>query len=387
MINLRPLLKVSRNTFDAFTAFWIAIILLLNVPIFFDFMTDSVHAPKFYYVAIALAGVYFLIRPTLVLEFIKHPLFHWMVFYVTIMAFAYLRLHSTDVHQDFIDYEFDQIQRVIMLAAVSYILWNCKKSYFRWLFPIACVIVCAANIIDFLSPGMMAPPNWPVGHGRADGFYINANAAAEAAMLTVLLCRNYGPKILFPLLYGLAGIAIVVTFSRSGMAIWFCTGIVLFFTGKLPKYFLLVPVLAIVIVSIFTSQIESVIRSFPEYEYSAENMLNRLTFFKDTGDGGITSQAEEDIRAQIALDALVASFEAPIFGHGVDYIESQLDVRAHNLIISLFHKYGIFGIILWGWLLRILWNAEKRENGIFALGTMTFFLFSFFTHNILENVY
>ena len=69
--------------------------------------------------------------------------------------------------------------------------------------------------------------------GRAGSFYINANKAGEAAVLTALLALPaLTRRTALPIL-ALAGVAVLVTFSRSAMIAWMLVALLFMLTGRI----------------------------------------------------------------------------------------------------------------------------------------------------------
>jgi len=133
-------------------------------------------------------------------------------------------------------------------------------------------------------------------------------------------------------LYLFAGLAVILTFSRSGIAIWLLVGILSTFSGQ-------------------------------------------------------TSKIEEDARTEILLAAVKSAAQKPIFGHGYSFLDSVESVRAHNMVVELHHVYGLAGVIMWAWMLWILFRASVNVPLIARLPPLMFFLFSFFSHNLFEHVF
>jgi len=373
MLNLRPLIRYSSNSLDAITGLWISLVLLTNFPLFFDFMNGTVFAPYYYMLTIVFALIYYVKNPIRSMKFVREPLFVWSSLCLVIVLINYIRLSVGSFEQFVVDVEYDNMQRLILFPVVAFICWRMQSSVLWVALSVAALIIATGNVIDLLKPGIMAPYIEGIGSGRADGFYGNANPAAEAALLAVILIRDRCPKIVFMLLYLVAGLAVAATFSRSGMGFWFLAGVYFSFSGRLPRYFLIAPVAVFVGIGVFIDRIEDFLRSFPEYEYRVEAMLSRLTFFSDTFESNevIGELAQED-RGVLAMLAFKSAMAKPIFGYGYDYIDPITSVRPHNLIITMTHIYGVFGFMLWASLAYLLYKEERRINGIYCLVTAAF---------------
>ena len=263
----------------------------------------------------------------------KEPFVWWFLFYFLVVYANYIRLSIGDYPSDYAEDEFDILERIIILPALAFICWRSVPAML-WLFlPIAFLVISFGNIYDLMFPGSLGPVNEDLGSGRADGFYFNANPAGEAVLLSLVLLRNHCPRFLFIVLYIIAGFGVLATFSRSGIFMWIMLGGYLGFSGKLPKFIIVIPALALLSLNIFYDHVEDYLRSIPEYEYRADNMLSRLSFFNEFVEGEASNQFEEDLRGDITIVALSDAATKPLLGHGFGFVDPVLLVGPHNICL------------------------------------------------------
>ena len=70
-------------------------------------------------------------------------------------------------------------------------------------------------------------------------------------------------------------------------------------------------------------------------------------------------------RVTLWIDNFIAAFGLPIFGHGIGaYYSAPFGVPqdAHNLIVGLFYRCGIVGVVLYAWALALVFKQAKKEK-------------------------
>jgi len=150
MINFDPVKRFQYLSFNVFSAVWVAIILLTNFPLFFDFYVGSSYAPKYYIFTLVIAIAYFLTAPVKSLRFVKEPFVWWFLFYFLVVYANYIRLSIGDYPSDYAEDEFDILERIIILPALAFICWRSVPAML-WLFlPIAFLVISFGNIYDLM---------------------------------------------------------------------------------------------------------------------------------------------------------------------------------------------------------------------------------------------
>ena len=391
-LNFQILRDLSFNTITSISTIFLILIIFTHLPIFIDYMTNAgnsgnpVYAPLFYITLFFMAAAIGLFQFESGLLYLRTPLVIWTIGFMIVIALNIWRLHLLDLSIGDIELQVDAIERLSILPIVGFICLHSPRRIIDLLIPVSCILICGGIIIDFVQPNLLSPIGADIGSGRARGFYINANAGAEAVALALALSRSRVNRHLFMALYLLCGAAIILTFSRSGILIWLVVGMLSAFSGQVNRFILLVPFLVLLGLNIFTTQIQDYLESFPEYQYKTENMLSRLSFFSGSV-GGAESEIAEDSRVGLLQEAVFESIKKPIFGHGYSYVDDVNSNRSHNMILELFHLYGIVGLVIWLSMLYILFDGSSQQPLVARLPPLLFLFFSFFSHNIFEYVF
>jgi len=155
--------------------------------------------------------------------------------------------------------------------------------------------------------------------------------------------------------------------------------VLLLINGRLPKLYSIIPMALIFSISTLTLQVEELAENIGRNQ-GIEDLTNRLSYFSDD----IDEDFSEVARTDSALFGLQAALEKPILGHGVHYRDPIYGVGPHNLVVELFHDYGISGLLLWISLAIILFRSLDTRSITFKVGFLLFTWFSMFNHNLLE---
>jgi len=281
------------------------------------------------------------------------------------------------------------IQYTVLCALLGAALSTIKPIFYTFLFPLLSIILSSLVVFDFFNTGTLysydisgagAVP------GRGAGTFINPNRAGEAIVITLFMsvCFFSGRGLVF--LLSICGIALLLTFSRSAIMAWFLILGTALYTNKLPRY------RYAVVAGLFCIA-PAVLVMLTNYVHSSEqltvddsaNVLERLVFFRDF------SLADDSARERGALlRAGIQTFlEYPFWGAGGAYtFVWAYGASTHNQVVMLCAEYGIFGLVLWVWLVIILWKGSYLGERDYHLSFVIIFIyFSMFSHNLFDSLY
>ena len=320
------------------------------------------------------------------LPYMKTPFFTWYAFTALFFVISLLRLRFGDFYITQIEFnnEVQAAQKLLILGACSYIAFTVHSYYFRLGFTVALILIPGLVILDFFAPSILSPPN-DLFAARASGTYLNPNQAAEAIVLICVLnivrLRGFGAVVIILLV----SLALVLTFSRAGMAASLILSGYLMWRQRLSKLFIIIPIL----VSLFLGSIIAVAEGALEdlgYGASVSNVLYRLEFFSNISADNVTGDdGSSESRTEIIEIVLKESLNNPIFGHAVGtYLEYE--IGPHNLPVHLTYKMGVFGFLIWAGLAYIIFKrGNTRGLGLINPALVFFLWFSLFSHNTLDS--
>lgn len=264
----------------------------------------------------------------------------------------------------------------IVLFSLAFIAATHSRRDMRWIFFTGALFASLLNIIDFFDHGAVFEQIDSFGV-RAAAFYINANKAAEAILLGMILgigvvAKKY--RLIFCLVC-LTGVGL--TLSRGGLMTWFL--VLLAFS-----LYQLVSFRSVLIgfgAAIFSLSFFYVGTNFVADYVDVEMLSSRIDFFS----GDVASNTTQDDRVLLAKSAWDLFAESPLFGHG-DYtmLRKGAGQLSHNQYLHLLSDHGVVGLFLYFLLLSSLISLtdRRKEHYVFLVFVLFWGLFS---HNILDS--
>jgi O-antigen ligase len=237
------------------------------------------------------------------------------------------------------------------------------------------------NVIDFISP------TWSNVVGRAAGFYFDPNISGAFLLLAMTASVSLIKKTTARLLYCfVAGIGILLTFSRGAWLLWVIAMVGLAGTGYFKfmrkKYtvILMGALASFILYTLFTGGLVEVFTSLGLRENLNETTLGRLGANRDTfGDTSAES------RSHIAAKAWQLIQERPWLGYGVGFTRgSEWGYKLpapHNMYLEMLVQGGLLALAVFACLLIILWSVTN-PNGKLLIVLIS--AFSIVNHNVLD---
>lgn len=320
------------------------------------------------------------------LHFLKSPFFFWFTFTAILFAFGLFRVYygNDQLTYEDVQNETNAAQKLLIFGACAYCVYSINIRYFQIGLSIALLLIPLLIILDFFAPETFTTiyENY---NARASGTFANPNQAAEAVILIGLLNLTRLKGTLALVLSLILCLAVVLTFSRAGIAACLIFSCYMIWRNKLTPFFLIVPVLFSVFLGSIVLVAEDTLDSLG-YGANIKSVVYRLQFFNNIEEDNIIGDDHSaEARTEIVSIALQESTQKPLVGYGFgSYV--QEGISPHNLLVHLLYKFGMLGLIAWFALAYIIYKQGMvRKLGIFNPALLIFIWFSFFTHNILDD--
>lgn len=361
----------------------------LHLPVY-AYTLDKGLLPKFFYVGfILLLLPVLLTRMNAFLAYLTSPFVLWAG---ALLVLNLLHLASNDASinarsEALVSF---RMQAIAMVIVFGFVFTRMRSSGWERAFVLLAVLLPALVITDFLYPGLLYPADTPGAvQGRAAGTFINPTIAGEAILLAFLMACPLVAKCYRTPLILLAGIGVLLTFTRAAMLSWIVIWIFLMMRRRLPAVSA-IAAQAIVALPLMLGGLESYISQRSDFTDALDNIQHRLLFFSE-------ARLDDDSARQREL-VLRAGWEAfannPLTGAGAGVTDggaSRLWAHAastHNQLIALAAEYGIAGIVMWLWLLAMLVRGRHFEDRVMQSAVILLFcMMTLFTHNMFDFPY
>ena len=306
------------------------------------------------------------------------PLLVWLLAWVILSTLGVL---MSGLEPSVIDYYIIRLKSplilLLLLVGVSQLE---RKDLFPKVLAVAAVVNALIVIYDFFVPTFSTVLN------RAAGFFVNANGAGSALVLT-MAAGLLGVPPRWRLAYvALLTFAVVVTFSRSSWLALMMATVILFWQGHVAFRrqrrvigFVALSAIGLIGLSIVNGSLADVVAATPLADYLDENTLARLGF----------GEFASDFSAEERRGAFVYSLETfrvtanPILGEGLGHtIVWDYRVGPHNMFLLYLVEHGLVGLVFYLALMGILIARSRGPGLVMALGVV---MFSSFTHNLLDS--
>lgn len=277
--------------------------------------------------------------------------------------------------------------QVIIIALVLFFVISCDINAFFFSLKLLVFIVPVTIILDFGFPGLFYEHSDDVGViGRGAATLLNPTKAGEVILLLLLLNVPLLSKnqLLGAMILG--GVAVFLTFSRAAIVAWVVFYAWFTFFRWLPARFLLPLLLSLLIsLSALLTAFKSYLENSEKLAPAMQDIQERLDFFSEAK----TDDHSSADRLSLVQEGFNIFLQNPFTGQGAaSTTYSALYRSSHNQIVLFASEYGLFGILIWLWLIRVLYCGRYGGiNNYQILVTGTFVYFSFFTHNMFDFLY
>jgi len=368
------------------SAAFLVLLMYPNMPVYFDRISGQKNAPMLYLVQLAVSLALIPLAWSRVRPFLTTPFALWILSLLIMYALTWLRLvyFNDTASADEIGHARDRLERALLIPSFAIVCYLCARRKLELLFIFAIFLVPLPIIVGFVSPDLF-PSSATT---RSAGTYGNANQAATAVLFWFLIVARRVPRLIVLILYLLTGLAVILTFSRSGMVGWALLGAYLIYRRSISRLVILLPILFALAYSTLIFQAEELLSRYIDSEAQVDAMMERLDLFGKVGEDGEEFDDSSTVQRElVARDTFFLTLQKPFFGYGFE-VEHDLGLNAHNAFLQLWYTFGVAGLFMYLWLVRLLYLAGIQMGyGRISPFLLLFVWFSFFDHSHVTDHY
>lgn len=241
----------------------------------------------------------------------------------------------------------------------------------------------ASILLDYFEPTAFAFADAGVGiQGRAAGFYLNPNIAAQTMVMIYACFLTRSSRILLVPISMIALTGILFTLSRGGLVAWVLLTVLASIRGLLSKWYLPLISISVLVVGLLATQVFELISDWlPAWNRNVQERLEWVLGLRDMAGGSAGD------RLGVAAHAWSLFLEAPLFGHGLGSMAQLMgNEGSHNMILRHLVEYGLIGVLIFPSFIFVSILSMGRDRNIswiFYIGAVVLLL-SMFSHNMLE---
>lgn len=251
-------------------------------------------------------------------------------------------------------------------------------------FEIACIgltlLAAGLAVFDFVSPTFSSVP------GRGAGFFINPNDAAIGIVLFGLIASRRLTSTPSLVLWIIASLGVLVTFSRGGWAILVASLFGLTLLGRFGggrARFVFVGVVSALFLIVFSAYLSGDLYLWVSKSPVA-NLLDANTLAR-LGERGLETDDYSTIEREDVIRLGIEKFiNSPFIGSGVgSTISWEESVGAHNMLVMLSAELGILGLVFYLILFAML---IALNNGNVRMMAIALLLSGMTSHNQFDTI-
>jgi len=359
----------------------ISFLLFLNMPNYVQTIDGHILPKYFYYLFAALITPFLLLKPKSVMRYLTQPFAWWAAAFIIVNSIGLMMVQDTN--QNIASQISTQNQFMVYSILLGFIFSITPARSYEFIFVILAFAIPFLVLFDFVSPGIL----YTMGindtvPGRASGTYLDPNIAGEVMLLACLFAIPVISSRYRMLLLSVAGVGIMLTFSRGAIITWIILYLFFQFTGTLSKKTLIFVVVLLVVVPVLIGGFRYYLEDRQDLQLGHKDILFRLD--------SLQSLSIRDDSAQDRLNLLEGGWDLflknPLIGVGCGVAPLLLGGEGpHNLVVMMAAQYGIFGICLWIALVLILWNGNYFEEKKYQHAvTIMFVVSTLFAHSMLS---
>lgn len=273
---------------------------------------------------------------------------------------------------------------ILFFLATGVVAIPTFRRHHRKIAGVSLLLISGSIAMDIANPGMFAAFS-----DRAAGFAFNSNYASEVVNLSLIAAVNWR-RFLWrdTVLWGIAGLALYCTLSRSGALVYFVcvTAYIIIMlkngTLRLQTFLRLAFGLSLVgtvvgptVLAFINGQ-----EMFSTYYVTSGRMDSLLKLL-----GGDVASVQDDERLRKLAFFLEMIEESPLLGRGL-YYHFYYEVGPHNMFLELWLSAGLAGLIsavvLYVALFAHFIRLRDARGVVF---TIAFFIYAFFNHNLFDD--
>lgn len=320
------------------------------------------------------------------IKYLPIPTMLWCVAYVLLAFISFcLTLPSEATHQEVNN----RVLAVLFLMIMIFIFsrYSIVHLWSRRAVLVTVLVSVFNNIYEFFNQSAfenLSTSDIEKIPGRSSGFYIDPNQSGYALILGMIFSVGLlKPKFRIPFVF-LIGLAVILTFSRGSILIWFTIVMVMIIKKIIPcsQLFSWIGVLGIIAIILVTAGSALDLNQLEEAGLLNSDTKARFEFFSNPN----KSEAESpDARLGLAKLAWQLFVKNPFFGNGIgSTISWSASVSTHNTYLYYMADHGIIGALLLPILIYLVTRNAKSESKNIAFVFIPFALIcGFFSHTIL----
>ena len=336
---------------------------------------------NFILLTIVLVSIMLMYNPKS-MGFMQNPLYVWLLFYCIVLLIWLVLPNAQATEKDMKGLLLSIIFLFLMMTLMYFD--DHRLSTTRKAILFVTLLAIFNNLYEFFNPFAFYKLNSGYNIlGRSAGLYINSNKSGEAIIFGLIFSYRYVPKKLKSIFLVATLIGILVTFSRTGIALWF---IVVFILAKervinAKSLFLLLSLLFTGIIFALPFLINYIEADFGTV---ASNLLNRLDFFSSSTH---TLDYSEQERITVAMGALEIFTAHPLLGGGISLTNHwQYHASTHNTYLKLMAELGMMGLIIYPlFVLSSVWKVRGTAKKLSKAFLVYVLAIGLTTHNILDS--
>jgi O-antigen ligase len=347
---------------------------------FFERGLISIKPLYWYFFTIGTSLALALLRPNYLLKEIPRSFIVWIWIFLcfTIFNFFYSS-QSVNALQNLIS---RNESAALLISFIILFIFQQENGIRTAQFALLAVMLFGVimNVIEFVTP-----QGWSNVSGRSAGLYVDPNISGVMLVLAMVASVSLISKTGMRLLYCLvAGIGIILTFSRGAWILWALAMMALGGTGHFmiigKKYaaFLLGGVVGFILYSLFSGGFVEVFTDLGLSAHLDENTLQRLG-----AEGETFEDSSAKARAHVAVKAWQEIQEHPLLGYGLGFTRGHEwgGLGTHNMYLAWAVEGGLLGLAVYVSLLLVLWHVSKSIGKV-LIALLS--VYSLVNHNILD---
>lgn len=359
----------------------VLVMVYLNLPNYGNTMNSAL-APKYFYFAFAFLLLPLFVQSKALTSYMLSPIVLW--------AFVLLMLNLIHLLGGVSGGNFTRagmistrIQFIVLTLILGFAFAYARTASYEWVFPLIATVAPTIVIIDFLVPGLLYPAGTPgTVPGRASATYINPTIAGEVILLTYVLAIPALKMIYRTPLLILAGVGVILTFSRAPIIAWVALWVFLQARHLLPKHALVVVFSGLIAVPVIMAGFTEYIEGRHDLAGAVNDLQSRLNFFSEMK---LNDHSSESRSAMLQAGwELFLQYPVEGAGAGATFVWSH-SLGVHNQLMLFAAEYGFAGLLLWLSLAVLLARGKYFTDRSLQFAVVFLFVFmSMFTHNMME---
>lgn len=348
-----------------------------NLPLYVyaNYGTTGLTAPKYWLIMFGLLSLPILVIRKSAWNALRSPITIWCFGYAVLTLLWFFLSSQSETAWQEVRWRFlamMQILAFLMIFGEPGATTLARKALVA-----AVLFSVAVNVYE-----LFAPLSFSRVIGRSAGLYENPNITGEALVLgmiisvTVLAARY---RALFILL---AGIGILLTFSRAAILMWVVAVAGFLLVGGLRlKGLLMAGTVGLLLVAlVLLPRWDELLTTWERTGVVNSNVQERLAWFTDPVGVSDESSWERKYVAQRAWDKVA---ERPFLGHGTGS-SSEAYTSPHNQYLALMMDHGLIGLLIVPLLTCVVaWGSRGESRRVAIIFGCAILVLSLFTHSIL----